>query len=835
MALLPVAFFLSGASALLFEVHWIRQVTLSVGSSPAAFAIVSSLSVLGLGFGARMHPRGNPGRQRTLWAAPVAAQAASGASNAVLSVLPLPPLPSLLLCSLFSGLVISAVTEARNRSQAADRGSIGPLFAWNFLGGGAGVLLGGFLLLPATGVASTRWAALALSLLSLPIYIAAFPGGKAGRPETEADALPQERFDPVPAAVVAITGATGMGLEILWGRWLSQMAGSSVYTYYSVLVVTILAFGAGCLLPKGNRGGRRILYAYLSLSVAYPLMLLVGLLSLGGFGVSPYRWIAAAAGGSPPLAVLSSTIIVLSPMLFGSGLLFSFAVGGGLSGRPPAPRTLFMVNCLGASAGALFVPFALIPAVGTGPALSAVCAANLIPAAAIAFRAETGIRRYGVRAVLVAVPCIAATAYWLSGRPAFFLLHQEGMERPGRGAPWGASPEFFDEGPFSTVLVGGERGHEVLVVDGKPESHARRDRPTQTMLAQLPFLLKGERFRDVLLIGLGSGATLDGILLHSVRAVDCVEISPEVVRAVREGFGRRYAPALARPEVRIVVGDGRRFLRETGKRYDLIVSQPSNPWVIGASSLFTREAFLAMRRALTPGGVAVIWFQTYGVSPEDFRVEYDTVRSVFRGVLAYSFSPGDILLVCSPDPLGVDMRTIGDGLAPLSVRSYLRREIGISTPAEILGGFLGGEAPGGERSEEWNTDDRPVLEYRMARSAAFRDPYPPYSAILEPLRGRTARIVGIPPEGTRERGELYLEWGEAASTFGLARYAEELFLEAVRLRGEDSRALNDLGIVRFERKDYNKASWYFEEALRLDPGNAIARENLNAIGEMGRK
>ncbi|MHB1040608.1 MAG: spermine/spermidine synthase domain-containing protein [Desulfobacteria bacterium] len=828
MTSLAAAFFVSGASALLFEVYWIRQVTLSIGSSPIAFALVSSLSVLGLGVGAWVFPQGIPGLRSGRWAGPVMAEAASGLSNALLPEFPFLTLPSLFLVSLFAGFVVAAVTEAWKRFPAADRKDIGPLYAWNFLGGGFGVALGGFLLLPVAGVSSTRWVALALSVLSLPLFVAAFRGG--GRFGPVADPVPVRRFDFVPSALVAVTGATGMGLEILWGRWISQMAGSSVYTYFSVLAVTIVAFGAGCLFPRENGGGRRRLYAFLSLTVAYPLVLLVALLSLRGFEVSPYRAVAAWAGGSPPLAVLSSAILVLSPMLFGSGLFFSFAVGGGLSDRPPAHRTLFMSNCLGASAGALLVPFALIPAAGTGPALAAVCASNLLPAAVMALRAEAGGRRSGVRTVLAAVPFLAAAAFWLAGRPAYFLLPREGMERTGREAPWGTSAEFFDEGPFSTVIVGGERGHEVLVVDGKPESHARRDRPTQTMLAQLPFLLKGETFRDVLLIGLGSGATLDGILLHPVRTVDCVEISPEVVRAVREGFGRRYAPALSRPGVRVIVGDGRRFLREAGRRYDLLVSQPSNPWVIGASSLFTREAFLAMERVLSPGGVAVIWFQTYGVSPEDLRVEYDTVRSVFPSVLAFSFSPGDILLVCSVAPLGVDMRTLGDGLSALPIMSYLKRETGISTPAEFLGGFLGGVPPDGARNREWNTDDRPVLEYRMARSVALRDPYPPYAVVLEPLKGRAARIAGLPPEGTRARGEFFLEWGEAASRMGLARFAEEPFREALRLRGVDSRTLNDLGIVRFERKEYNQASRYFDAALRLDPMNSTARENLLAIG-----
>ena len=141
---------------------------------------------------------------------------------------------------------------------------------------------------------------------------------------------------------------------------------------------------------------------------------------------------------------------------------------------------------------------------------------------------------------------------------------------------------------------------------------------TQRLLGLLPVLLHGNA-QDIAVIGLGSGVTVGSALAPgTVRRADVVEISPEVVEASRF-FDRESGSALSQPGVRLIVGDGRSHLLLTPQRYDVIVSEPSNPWMSGVAALFTREFFEAARARLEPDGLLCQWAHTYDISPQDLQ------------------------------------------------------------------------------------------------------------------------------------------------------------------------------------------------------------------------
>ncbi|MGE5246826.1 MAG: hypothetical protein ACM3L8_00650, partial [Verrucomicrobiota bacterium] len=832
-----------------FEAVWIRRITLAIGSSPVSFALVSSAAILGIGAGAYAWPRARRARTANPFLPPALAETAFGAASWLFLAFGPVGLPALAACAVLSGAVLTCADAAREAGTPdGDFSGPGPFFGVNVLGAGVGAGAGGLLALPGLGMKGTAQVALFASLASASLYLAAAFARRAGARAGERRAGRERGSSTIPALLTGVTGATALGTEVLWGRWISQMAGSSAYTYFIVLAVTILAFGAGCLTYRARQGaaGARAgtVRLFTGLSVVYPAVALAVLLALGDRGTSVVRWLGGARGALQA-ATLGVTVLVLFPILFSSGRYFAAAVGGAVSGSVPDYGTCVLANCAGSGAGAMLVPFLLVPRLGTGMALAALCAVNLLPA----WRLSAGPppRPYSPQAAAALLPaaaCLGLFALFLSGRPAVFSLpagiaaHRGGdggREGPPRAA---GAPAFFREGPYSTVAVEGAPGREALLVDGKPESHAVRDRPTQTMLSELPFLLRGESFRRVLLVGLGSGATLRGILRHPVVRVDCAEISPEVVAAAREAFGPASGAALRDPRVRIMTGDGRRFLRATTERYDLIVSQPSNPWVMGSASLFTREAFLEMASALAPGGEALVWFQTYGVSSLRLGAELETLQSVFPCVLCFSFSPGDVLFLCSRTPSSIDLAGVR---RTMETAPGIREELAaaeLAGPADLLGAFFGsfrdGDAPAnGSGPALRNTDDRPVLEYEIAASIGDRDPYPAYGAIARPLPEREDCIRGLPPKGSAARGRLMIEWGESASRRGFARFSEEPFLEALDNIGESARVYNDLGVVRADGRDYIKAVEYFRRALAVDPGNRSARANLAALGRDG--
>ena len=147
---------------------------------------------------------------------------------------------------------------------------------------------------------------------------------------------------------------------------------------------------------------------------------------------------------------------------------------------------------------------------------------------------------------------------------------------------------------------------------------------TQRLLAHVPLLLHPDPKR-VAILGLGSGVTLGSALTHPIGRADVLEISPEVVAASRF-FDKENHRAIANPNTRVIVGDGRTHLVLTRERYDVIVSEPSNPWMAGIASLFTREFFAMARARLQPGGVLCQWAHTYDISTRRPAVDRRHVR-----------------------------------------------------------------------------------------------------------------------------------------------------------------------------------------------------------------
>src|SRR5213078_2854482 len=153
--------------------------------------------------------------------------------------------------------------------------------------------------------------------------------------------------------------------------------------------------------------------------------------------------------------------------------------------------------------------------------------------------------------------------------------------------------------------------------------------------------------RDICVIGLGSGVTLGSALASgAVEHADVVEISPEVVEA-SHFFDRENGGALAKPGTRLIVGDGRSHLLLTPRKYDVIVSEPSNPWMSGVATLFTREFFEAARGHLSRDGLLCQWAHTYDISRDDLQSIVRTFASVFPRATLWLVGESDLLLIGS--------------------------------------------------------------------------------------------------------------------------------------------------------------------------------------------
>ena len=184
-----------------------------------------------------------------------------------------------------------------------------------------------------------------------------------------------------------------------------------------------------------------------------------------------------------------------------------------------------------------------------------------------------------------------------------------------------------------------------LVIDGKVDASNMGDMLTQRLLGLLPVLLHRDP-QELCVIGLGSGVTAGSALARgTVRRADVVEISPEVVQGVARSSSAKTGGVLDAPGVRLIVGDGRSHLLLTRRRYDVIVSEPSNPWMAGIAALFTREFFEAARARLQPDGLLCQWAHTYDMSQADLQSIVQTFASVFPQATMWLVGEGDLLLI----------------------------------------------------------------------------------------------------------------------------------------------------------------------------------------------
>jgi spermidine synthase len=323
-----------------------------------------------------------------------------------------------------------------------------------------------------------------------------------------------------------------------------------------------------------------------------------------------------------------------------------------------------------------------------------------------------------------------------------------------------------------------------LAIDGKIDASTGGDMLTQKLLAHLPLLIHPNPKR-VAVVGLGSGVTAGAALTHPLERLEIIEISPEVVEASRL-FDPYSGRPLSDPRARLIVGDARTHFtlqRGDSSLYDVIISEPSNPWMAGVAALFTREFFEAASARLASGGIVCQWAHTYDISDADLRAIVGTFRRVFADTTLWLIGDADLLLIgrlrAAGDPgaaieLGFQRAAIAADLATVKVKS----------PFSILSLFAGDSVAADKYAGKTpvETDDRLRLEFSGPRSIVGRSSADNGAA----LRAIT-RSGGVPPSITAalERATA-ADWASRGAMIldATAALAYEDFHRAVA-RGDD--------------------------------------------------
>jgi len=291
----------------------------------------------------------------------------------------------------------------------------------------------------------------------------------------------------------------------------------------------------------------------------------------------------------------------------------------------------------------------------------------------------------------------------------------------------------YEEGPTSTVSVRKDWGITSMAINGRTNASDREDMPTQVMLGQMPLLLAPST-KSGLVVGYATGVTAGAMLQSPIETLECVELEPATVSGSRFFEHVNHHP-LSDPRLHLIIDDARTYLRVTPTRYDMIVSEPSHPWVPGVANLFTKEFFELGRDRLNETGVFVQWLQIYQLSNDSLRSVLGTFHQVFPYVLVFRVEGAtkgkDLILVGSKTPL--TLQPIRERMSDPRISAELAR-VNIKSESDVKSWYVCDEsrlAPA-VAAAIINTDDNMHIETTVPREA-FRPMMQTNAAWIEAL------------------------------------------------------------------------------------------------------
>jgi len=539
------------------------------------------------------------------------------------------------------------------------------LYFTNSLGGALGVLVSGFVLIGLVGLPGTTLTAGLLNIaLALAVWLLVRGQTEPHLPAAAAPApaAPRAALDPVArwfATAAFLTGAATFMYELGWIRMLSLVLGSSTHSFELMLSAFIFGLAFGGLYVRKRIERIADPERYLG-----TIVLTMGVLAALTVPASNlmYDFMAWAlgtfthtAGGYVAFNAVSQSIamLIMFPATFCAGMTLPVLTHA-LMRRGPGEQAIgaiYSLNTLGAIAGVLVTIHLLMPLIGIKGVILTGAAIHI--ALGMSRLSARGWRQPATACTMaVSVSAFVLTAVFggLDPRRVASGVFRAGLAR----LPTSASVIYVRDGKTATVTLHEYAGNITISTNGKPDAAVQMgaggasiDEPTMVLAAAVPLSLHPAA-RRVANIGFGSGLTTHTLLASpQIQHLDTIEIEPAMVEAARRGFGARIHNVFEDPRSHVVYEDAKTFFAASHQPYDLIVSEPSNPWVSGVASLFSDEFYGQITRYLRPDGYFVQWMQTYET---DINVVSSVIKALSRhfGAYAiYNLDESDILIVAT--------------------------------------------------------------------------------------------------------------------------------------------------------------------------------------------
>lgn len=769
IGLIYALFFLSGAAALVYQVVWVRSLTLVFGGSHLAVTAVLSIFMGGLALGGYVVGRHADRIERPLRFYGYLELGIAGSALLFAGLMSLYPaiyvalaqgrdeatvyltivrmafsVVALIVPTLLMGGTLPVLSRFVSRQPERLRSHLSFLYGFNTLGAVAGALLAGFVLLRVYSVSTTLSLAVAanaaIGLASLALQ------RKAEAVAVPAQALPpgSGRGEPVPLPValvlagIGISGFCALGYEVLWTRVLTIAVGASVYGFTIMLAAFLTGIALGSkaygglvrLLRISNPSTGRLIAWFGITQLAIGISALIVTVFLRDVPANSVRLQSYFIGTDSPsfqmrvwANFMLAFLYMLVPALFMGA---AFPVAGEVVARHRrlvgrAVGEVLAVNTIGAILGAAVSGLVLIHFFGIERSLQTLTLVNIgmglvvlaslwkyrwLPGAVAAFA-------LAVVALLAINPDVARMwdrkylAMFRSNQPEAFRTSEMIQE-----AMDNTDVLYYAEGVESIVsVVRIKGGEQAFITNGRVEASSHvQARQIQFTLGHLPVLLNGNP-RDVLVVGLGSGMTAGATAVHpDVERVTIVEIEPRV-QGVARTFERYNHRVLDNPKLEFVVNDGRNFLLTTKRTFDVITADPIHPWFRGAGYLYASEYFQLASEHLRPGGVIAQWLPLYELTPKDLASVVKTFQQHFRHTLIW-LTHFDAVMVGSNSAFAIDEAALARRIAAPEVEMDLQT-VTMGSAGDFLSYFLMGTDGMTRfgRDGALNTDDRLYLEF----------------------------------------------------------------------------------------------------------------------------
>jgi len=728
--LLFAAIFISGASALIYQLIWVRLLGLVFGVSSFAVATVVAVFLLGLGLGSYVFGRWSERARDPLRvylyvelgiaatsliayflieAVPVYRYLHEYAYNnlgfyglslarLLLSMLVLLP-PVFLI-----GGTMPLLAKYFLRDPAKMGSSFSKIYYLNTLGASAGALLTGFVFVRYFGVIGTLIIAVGGNLLVALIIAMSKRGTAVTRPAT-GEQSPYSYM----LVFLFLTGFISLGYEMLWVRILSTYGLSTSQAFALILAGFLLGFSVGAWVVARKVDSCRDLEPWFSaVSIVTAFSGAVVLLLFRQFEAITILLADATPMSQLTLGMALAFTVSFIPAVF-MGILFPLGVriyAHDVDRIGAKAGNTFFSNTLGCVLGSLLTGFVLIPFLGMWNTTLLLINLSLLIAVAFLLRGRRPARAQWVSLVVVAA--VANLLVFTDSK----TFHAELKGRDLRTATEGFDVIYYAEGLSGTVTAVERGNYRGLFVDGQNVSGTDAVLLADSkMLAHVPLLL-AEDPQVALTVGYGTGTTSGSMLLYDIE-VHAVEIEEKIIEAAPLFSEVNYA-SYADPDLDIVLDDARNYIATTDEEFSVIVTDVTNLKYKRNPYLYTREYFEIMRGALSADGVAAAWLPVGGLSFNDLRTLIATFDSVFPHTTAWYFNQFPthfIILVGTPEPTRVNLTELREKIMGKVGRDL--RSLNVDNVYKLASMLLLGESDIDSLVDgaPIHTDNRPILEY----------------------------------------------------------------------------------------------------------------------------